>query len=83
MADILEKQRNLTSTTSKRTYVHRANRPLRDPTCQNKGLKHIESSRPSNRRWRPDRGSSYNTYLKNDEKGSKNAETELKLKPEL
>ena len=50
IADILEEQRNPTSITSKRTYVHRANRPPRDPTRQNKGPKRIESFRPSNRR---------------------------------
>src|SRR6266566_4266004 len=83
MADILEEQRNLASTISKRTYVHRANRPPRDPTRQNKGLKRTESSRPSNRRWKPDRGSSYNTYPEDDEEGSKDVETEPELELEL
>jgi len=83
IADILEKQRNPTSITSKRMYVHRANRPLKDPICQNKGPKRIESFRPSNRRWRPDRGSSHNTHLEDDEEDSKDAETEPESELEL
>src|SRR6266566_6349303 len=83
MADILEEQRNLASITSKRMYVHRANRPFRDPTRQNKGPKCIESFRLFNCRWRFDRGSSYNTYFEDDEEGSKDAEIELELEPEL
>ena len=83
MADILEEQRNPASTTSKRTYIHRANKPPRDPTRQNNGSKRTESSRPSNRRWKPDRGSSHNTHPKNDEKGSKDAKTEPESELEL
>ncbi len=83
IADILEEQRNPASTTCKRTYVHKANRPPKDLTRQNKGLKRIENSKPSNRRWKPNRGSSYNTHPEDDEKGSKNAEIELESEPEL
>src|SRR6266699_1563537 len=85
IADILKEQRNPTSTTSKRTFVHRANRPFKDPTRQNKGSKRTESSRPPNRRKRPDRGSNHNTHPEDDEEASKNAETELEsdLDPEL
>ena len=83
MIDILEEQRNLASTTSKRTYVHRANRLSKDLTCQNKGFKRIESFRPSNRRWRPDRDSNHNTHLENNEKGSKDVKTKPESKPEL
>ncbi len=83
ITDILKEQRNPASTTSKRTYVHRANRPPKDPTRQNKGLKCTESSRPSNRRWRPDRGSSYNIHLEDDEEGFKDIETEPESEFEL
>src|SRR6266566_1519120 len=83
--DILEEQRNPASTTFKRTFVHRANRPSRDPTRQNKDPKRIERFRPSNRRRRPNKGSSYNTYFEDDEEASKDTETELESdpKPEL
>src|SRR6266566_4033007 len=43
IADILEEQKNPTSITSKRTFVHKANRPSKDSTCQNKGFKHIRA----------------------------------------
>ncbi len=76
MADILEEQRNPASITSKRTFVYRANRPFRDPICQNKGFKRIESFRPFNRCRRPDRGSSYNMYPEDDEEVSKDVEIE-------
>src|SRR6266566_5458681 len=82
IADILEKQRNPASTTSKRTFVHKANKPSKDPTHQNKSLKHIESFKLSNRRKRPDRGSNYNTYPEDNEEASKNAETEPKSDPD-
>ena len=80
MADILEEQRNPASTTSKRTYVHRANRPPKDPTYQNKGPKCTESSKPFNRRWRLNRGSNHNTYLEDNEESFKDAEIELESK---
>ncbi len=83
MADILEKQRNPASTTSKRTYVYRANRTPKDPTCQNKGPKRNESFRPSNRRRKPNRGSSHNTLFENDDdEASKDVETELESDPD-
>src|SRR6266699_4753483 len=82
IADILKEQRNPTSTTSKRSFVHRANRPFKDPTRQNKGSKRTESSRPPNRRKRPDRGSNHNTHPEDDEEASKNAETEPESDPE-
>ncbi len=50
---------------------YKVNRPSKDPTRQNKSPKRIESSRPSNRRKKPDRGSNHNTHLKEDEKTSK------------
>jgi len=82
MADILEEQRNPASTTSKRTYVHRANRMPKDLTHQNKGFKHTESFKLSNRRRRPDRGSNYNTLPKDDnDEAFKDAETKLKSDP--
>ncbi len=77
MADILEEQRNLASTISKRTYIHRANRTLKDFTRQSKGFKCIESSRPSNRRRRPDRGSNHNIFFEDDDdEAFKDVETE-------
>ncbi len=83
IADILEEQRNLASTTSKRTYVHKANRTPKDPTRQSKRLKHTESSKPSNRRRRPNRGSSYNTFSKDDDNETfKDAKTEPKSDPD-
>src|SRR6266699_7260095 len=76
--DILKKQRNPTFTTSKRTYVHKTNQTFKDPIRQNKGLKHIESSRPFNRRRRPNRGSNYNTFFKDDDDETfKDAETKF------
>src|SRR6266566_3675025 len=85
IADILKKQRNLASTIFKKMASYKANRPSKDPIRQNKGPKRIESSRPSNRRKKPDRGSSYNTYLEEDEKAFKDAKTkpESNLNPEL
>ncbi len=86
IADILEEQRNLIFTISKRTYVHRANRTPKDLIRQNKGFKRIESFRPSNRRRSLDRGSSYNTFLEdNDNEASKDVEIEFEsdLDPEL
>ncbi len=85
ITDILEEQRNLASTTSKRTFVHRANRSSRDPIRQNKGPKRTENFKPPNRRKRPDRGSNHNTHPKDDEKTSKDVETEPEsdLDPEL
>src|SRR6266566_10050220 len=82
MADILKEQRNPTSTTSKRTFVHRANRPSKNPTRQNKGPKRTKSSRPPNRRRRPNRGSNHNTHPEDDEEASKDAETEPESDPE-
>ncbi len=84
IADILEEQRNPTSTTSKRTYVYRANRTPKDLIRQSKGLKRIESSRPFNRRRRPNRGSNHNTLLKNDDDETlKDIEIELESDPDL
>ena len=84
IADILKEQRNPTSTTSKRTYVHKVNRTLKDPICQSKGLKCIESSRPSNCRRKTDRSSSYNMLLENDDdEAFKDAEIKLKSDPDL
>jgi len=85
ITDILKEQRNPTSTTFKRTFVHRANRLFKDPTHQNKGPKRTESSKPFNRRRRLDRGSSYNTHPKDDKKVSKDVEIEPEsdLDPEL
>ena len=83
MADILEEQRNPAFTTSKRTYVHRANRAPKDPTRQSKGFKRIESSRLSNRRRRLDRGSSYNMLFEDDDDETfKDAETEPESDPD-
>src|SRR6266566_1123168 len=82
MADILKEQRNPTSTTSKRTFVHRANRPSKNPTRQNKGPKRTKNSRPPNRRRRPNRGSNHNTHPKDNEKASKDAETEPESDPD-
>ncbi len=56
---------------------YKVNRPSKDPIYQNKGLKHIESFRPSNRRRKPDRGSNYNMYLEKDEEAFKDVETKL------
>src|SRR6266699_1621085 len=83
MADILEEQRNPASTTSKRTYVYRVNKPPRDPTYQNKNPKRIESFKPSNRRWRSDRGLSYYMHLEDDEEGFKDVEIEFESEFEL
>jgi len=85
MADILKKQRNLTSTTFKKMASYKANRPFRDFTHQNKNSKRIESSKLSNRRRKPDRGFNYNTHPKEDEEASKDVETEFEsdLNPKL
>ena len=83
MADILEEQRNPASIIFKRTFVYRANRLSRDPIRQNKSFKHIESSKPFNRRKRPDKGFSYNIYLKDDEEASKDVETEFESNLDL
>ncbi len=86
IADILKEQKNPTSTTSKRTYVYRANRTPKDPICQSKGPKRTESSRPSNRRRRPNKGSNHNMFPEDDDdKTLKDAETKPKsdLNPEL
>ncbi|SRR6266699_2118437 len=78
ITDILKKQKNPTSITSKRTYVYRANRTPKDPTYQNKSLKHTENFRPSNRRRRPDKSSSHNILSEdNNDKTSKNVEIKL------
>src|SRR6266699_5121374 len=83
IADILEEQRNPTSTTSKRTYVHKANRTPKDPIYQNKSFKCIESFKPSNRRRRQDRSFNHNTLFKDDDnKAFKNAETEPESDPD-
>ncbi len=74
----MEKQRNPASITSKRTYIYKANRTPRDLIHQNKGFKRIESSKPSNRRRKPNRSSNYNTFFEDDDdKTFKNAEIEL------
>ena len=77
MADILKEQRNPAFTTFKKMASYRANRPFKDLTYQNKGLKRIESPKPSNRRRKPDKGSNYNIHLEEDEEASKDVETEL------
>ncbi len=78
MADILEEQRNPTSTTSKRTYVHKANRTPKDPIYQNKDSKRIESSKLFNCYRKPNRGSNHNMLFENnDNKTFKNIKTEL------
>ena len=81
MADILEEQRNPASTTFKKMAFYRVNKPFKDPIRQNKGSKRTESSRPSNRRRKPDRGSNYNTYLKKDEEASKDTKTKPESNP--
>src|SRR6266699_5635419 len=86
IADILEKQRNPASTTSKRTYIHRTNRTPKDLIRQSKSFKRIESSKPSNRRRRPNKGSNYNILSKDDDDEIfKNVKTELEsdLNPKL
>jgi len=62
---------------------YRANRPSKDPTYQNKGLKRTKSFKPSNRRKKPDRGSNHNTYSEEDEEASKNVETESESDPDF
>ncbi len=65
-------------------YVHRANRTPRDLIRQIKGLKYIESFRLFNRRWRPDRGSSYNTFFEDDDdEAFKNVEIEFEFDLDL
>ena len=59
IADILEEQKNPASTTFKKMASYKANRLF-------KGSKCTESSKPSNRRRKPDRGSNHNTHLKED-----------------
>ncbi|SRR6266699_1532828 len=82
IADILEEQRNPTSTTSKRIYVYKANRTPKDPIYQNKSFKHTKSSKPSNRRQRSNKGSNHNILFKNNNnKTFKNIETEFKSDP--
>ncbi len=83
IADILEEQRNLASITSKRTYVHRVNRPSKDFTRQNKGFKRIESFKLFNCCRRFDRDSSYNIYLEDDEESFKDVEIKLESKFKL
>ncbi len=84
IADILKEQRNPTSTISKRTYVHKANRTLKDLIRQSKSPKRIKSSRPSNCRRRPNRGSNHNTLLEDDDnKAFKDTETEPESDPNL
>ncbi len=59
---------------------------FKDSTRQNKDFKRIESSKSSNRRRRPDRGSSYNTFFKDDDNEVlENVKTEFEsdLDPEL
>ncbi len=63
-------------TTSKRMYVHKTNRTLKDLISQSKGFKRIKNSRLSNRRRRANRGSNHNMYPEKDEKALKDAETE-------
>ncbi len=82
IADILKEQRNPTSTTFKKTYVHKANRTPKDPTCQNKGFKRTKSFKPFNRCRRSNKGSNHNTLFKNDDdKAFKNVEIKLKSDP--
>jgi len=86
ITDILKEQRNPASTTSKRTYVHKANRTLRDSTRQNKGFKRTESFKLSNRCRRLNKSSNYNTLFEdNDDETFKNVKTkpESNLNPEL
>ncbi len=79
----MEEQKNPASTTSKRTYIHRANWTPKDPIYQNKSFKHIENFKLFNRRRKPDRSSSYNIYSEKDEETSKDTETEPKSNPDL
>jgi len=62
---------------------YKANKPSKDPTRQNKSPKHTESSKPSNRRKKPDRGSNHNTHPEEDEETFKDVETELESNPDL
>ncbi len=78
MVDILKEQKNLAPITSKRTYVHRANRTPKDPIRQSKSPKRIKNSKPSNRCKKPDKGSSYNIHPEEDEEVFKDVEIELK-----
>ncbi len=65
-------------------YIHKANWTSKDPTHQSKGFKRIKSFRPSNRRRRPNKGSNYNTLLKDDDdEAPKDVETELESDPDL
>ena len=83
IADILKEQRNPASTTFKKMASYRANKPFKDPIHQNKGSKRIESSKPSNCRRKPDRGSNHNTHPEEDEEASKDVETEPESDPNL
>jgi len=59
-------------------YVYKANGTSRDSIRQSKSFKRIESSKLFNRRRRPNRGSSHNTLLEdNDNKTFKNVETKF------
>ncbi len=78
MADILEEQKNPISTTFKKMASYKANKPFKDPICQNKGLKYTENSRLSNRRKKLDKGSNHNIYPEENEETFKNVEIELK-----
>ncbi len=56
----------------------------RDFTCQSKSSKCIESFKPFNRRWKLNRGSSYNTLFEDDDdKTFKDVETKLESDPNL
>ncbi len=81
IADILEKQRNPASTTFKKMASYKANRPSKNPIHQNKSPKYTESSKPSNHRKKPDKGSSHNIHPEKDKKASKDVETKLKSDP--
>ncbi len=81
IADILKEQRNPAFTTFKKMASYRANKPSKDPTRQNKGPKRTESSRPSNRRRKPDKDSSHNTHPEEDEEASKDTKTKPESNP--
>ncbi len=82
MADILEEQKNLAFIIFKRTYVYRTNRTPKDLIRQSKSLKRIKNFKPFNRRRKLNRGSNHNTFLKDDDdKASKDVETELESDP--
>jgi len=85
IADILKEQRNPASTTFKKMASYKANRPSKDPTRQNKGPKRIENFKLFNCYKKPDRGSNYNIYSKENEETFKDVETKFEsdLDPEL